>query len=112
MHPKEEIYTPLLIRVLNSNESSDPFNEVILPSSDMYTSNTNLASKKHDDDDKLVHAHVKYAYNLCTIVILPLIEDNWSIIVPYTRYMYIFVHLYTSFNCSTQISFYVSDYSL
>ena len=40
------------------NESSDPFNEVILPSSDMYTSNTNLASKKHDDDDKVVHAHV------------------------------------------------------
>ena len=58
MHSEEELCTPLLILVLNSNESSDPFNEVILPSSDMYTSNTNLASKKHDDDDKVVHVHV------------------------------------------------------
>ena len=52
---------------------------------------------------------------MCTIVILPLMEDSWSIIVPYSEYINIyniFVHLYTSFNCSTQIPFYVSDYAL
>ena len=66
MHPKEEICTPLLILVLNSNESSDPFNEVILLSSDIHTctSSNFYTLKKHGEDDDL-HAHEYNMHIIC-----------------------------------------------